>query len=46
MNFINLTIPEHSYLLGFLQADGHLQRSTGQKGKLTIELSRRDKDIL
>lgn len=47
-NQINLTTPEHAYFFGFVQGDGHLSRSKRQpnKGKLTVELSVRDKDIL
>jgi hypothetical protein len=37
--------PEYSYLLGFLHADGHLQESGKNKGKATLEVSVRDKDI-
>ncbi|MFJ8715195.1 LAGLIDADG family homing endonuclease [Streptomyces violaceus] len=44
--FMDLTVPEYAYMFGFLQADGHLQRGIGQKGKLTVELSARDVDLL
>jgi len=43
---LNLQIPEHSYLIGFIQTDGHLQKNKGNKGKLTIEISQKDNDIL
>jgi hypothetical protein len=43
---MDLTIPEYAYMFGFLQADGHLQRGAGQKGKLTVELNARDADVL
>ncbi|MFF0539684.1 LAGLIDADG family homing endonuclease [Streptomyces coelicoflavus] len=44
--FMDLTIPEYAYMFGFLQADGHLYQGTGQKGRLTVELSVRDVDLL
>ncbi|MGW1170272.1 LAGLIDADG family homing endonuclease [Streptomyces sp. NPDC002550] len=44
--FMDLTVPEYAYMFGFLQADGHLQQGAGQKGKLTVELSARDADLL
>ncbi|MEU6468486.1 LAGLIDADG family homing endonuclease [Streptomyces massasporeus] len=43
---MDLTVPEYAYMFGFLQADGHLQRGTGQKGKLTVELKDRDAEVL
>ncbi len=33
-------------MFGFLQADGHLASGPGQKGRLTVEISYRDIDIL
>ncbi|MFE0677030.1 LAGLIDADG family homing endonuclease [Streptomyces sp. NPDC058867] len=44
--FMDLTVPEYAYMFGFLQADGHLSRGVGQKGRLTVEISARDIDIL
>ena len=46
MTFLDLENPEHAYLFGFLQADGHLSQGTGQKGRLTVELSARDAPVL
>ncbi|WP_208033616.1 LAGLIDADG family homing endonuclease [Streptomyces cyanogenus] len=43
---MDLTVPEYAYMFGFLQADGHLYRGTGQKGRLTVELKARDIDLL
>jgi hypothetical protein len=43
---MDLTTPEYAYMFGFLQADGHLQRGAGQKGKLTVELNARDVEVL
>ncbi|MFH9676397.1 LAGLIDADG family homing endonuclease [Streptomyces sp. NPDC017405] len=43
---MDLTVPEYAYMFGFLQADGHLARGTGQKGRLTVELGVRDIDLL
>ncbi|WP_426568989.1 LAGLIDADG family homing endonuclease [Streptomyces canus] len=44
--FMDLTVPEYAYMFGFLQADGHLYESVGQKGRLTVELGIRDIDLL
>ncbi|MFB6694858.1 LAGLIDADG family homing endonuclease [Streptomyces virginiae] len=44
--FMDLQDPRYAYMFGFLQADGHLARGSGQKGKLTAEVSVRDIDIL
>ncbi|MGW4303875.1 hypothetical protein ACWEHT_29445 [Streptomyces sp. NPDC004646] len=44
--FMDLTVPEYAYMFGFLQADGHLERGAGQKGRLSVELSARDRDVL
>ncbi|MER6072360.1 LAGLIDADG family homing endonuclease [Streptomyces sp. NPDC001852] len=43
---MDLTVPEYAYMFGFLQADGHLAKGTGQKGRLTVEISARDIDLL
>lgn len=43
---MDLTVPEYAYMFGFLQADGHLAKGTGQKGRLTVELNIRDVDLL
>lgn len=37
---------ETSYLIGLIQTDGHLSQSTRNRGKLTIELSDLDRDII
>ncbi len=42
----NLNIPEYSYFIGFVQADGHLHSAERNRGKLSIEISHRDLDIL
>ncbi|MGW1611858.1 hypothetical protein ACWCQZ_20980 [Streptomyces sp. NPDC002285] len=44
--FMDLTVPEYAYMFGFLQADGHLAKGAGQKGRLTVEISARDVDLL
>ncbi|WP_308402299.1 hypothetical protein [Streptomyces telluris] len=46
MTFMDLEGPRYAYMFGFLQADGHLQAGTGQKGRLTVEISHRDIGIL
>ena len=43
---IKPSIPEHSYFIGFSYADGHLQDSTRNRGKFSIELKADDSDIL
>lgn len=43
---MDLTVPEYAYMFGFLQADGHLAKGAGQKGRLTVEISARDIDLL
>ncbi|MCZ4609940.1 hypothetical protein O3S80_40470 [Streptomyces sp. Lzd4kr] len=43
---MDLTIPEYAYMFGFLQADGHLQRGVGKKGKLSVEINARDVELL
>ncbi|MEU9455988.1 LAGLIDADG family homing endonuclease [Streptomyces sp. NPDC048277] len=43
---MDLTVPEYAYMFGFLQADGHLAKGVGQKGRLTVEISARDIDLL
>jgi hypothetical protein len=30
---IDLIIPEHSYMFGFFQADGHIEQSDRNRGK-------------
>ncbi|MFI8915628.1 LAGLIDADG family homing endonuclease [Streptomyces sp. NPDC053513] len=44
--FMDLEDPEYAYMFGFLQADGHLARGTGQKGRLSAEINARDIHIL
>jgi len=45
-NSLDLTIPEHAYMFGFIQADGHLYQTTRNRGKLQIELKESDGCIL
>ncbi|WP_406474830.1 hypothetical protein [Streptomyces sp. NBC_01615] len=44
--FMDLTVPEYAYMFGFLQADGHLAKGPGQKGRLTVEINARDVALL
>lgn len=44
--FMDLTIPKYAYMFGFLQADGHLAKGEGQKGRLTVEINARDIGLL
>ncbi|MFD9332802.1 LAGLIDADG family homing endonuclease [Streptomyces sp. NPDC060028] len=46
MRFMDLQDPRYAYMFGFLQADGHLARGRGQKGRLTAEINARDIHIL
>ncbi|WP_328424937.1 LAGLIDADG family homing endonuclease [Streptomyces sp. NBC_00443] len=43
---MDLTVPEYAYMFGFLQADGHLYQQSRQRGRLTVEISSRDIDLL
>ena len=43
---MDLTVPEYAYMFGFLQADGHLAKGVGQKGRLTVEINARDIELL
>ncbi|BBC35660.1 hypothetical protein SGFS_069540 [Streptomyces graminofaciens] len=44
--FMDLTVPAYAYMFGFLQADGHLKQGPGRKGRLSVEISARDIDLL
>ncbi|MEW2296962.1 LAGLIDADG family homing endonuclease [Streptomyces sp. NPDC006743] len=44
--FMDLTDPAYAYMFGFLQADGHLHQGPGRKGRLTVEISARDINLL
>ncbi|WP_372408443.1 LAGLIDADG family homing endonuclease [Streptomyces luteireticuli] len=46
MTFMDLEVPRWAYMFGFLQADGHLSAGAGRRGKLQVEISHRDIDIL
>jgi hypothetical protein len=43
---LDLTRPDHAYVFGFAQADGHLSSDSRNRGCLGIELSERDEDVL
>jgi hypothetical protein len=43
---MDLTVPEYAYMYGFPQADGHLSGSPGRKGRLTVEISAKDRALL
>ncbi|MFC8241182.1 LAGLIDADG family homing endonuclease [Streptomyces chartreusis] len=43
---MDLKVPEYAYMFGFLQADGHLAKGAGQKGRLTVEITVRDIELL
>ncbi|MFI1768644.1 LAGLIDADG family homing endonuclease [Streptomyces sp. NPDC020800] len=45
-HFMDLMVPEYAYMFGFLQADGHLSKGAGQKGRLTVEIGARDVEVL
>ncbi|WP_128432675.1 hypothetical protein [Streptomyces cyaneus] len=44
--FMDLRVPEYAYMFGFLQADGHLSQQSRQRGRLTVEISAGDIDLL
>jgi hypothetical protein len=46
MPVLDLTIPEHAYMFGFFQTDGHLHAGKGNKGTFTMELGKQDEHIL
>ena len=46
MRYLKLKIPEDSYFFEFIQADGSLRTLSRNRGYLTIELSKNDKNIL
>lgn len=43
---INLEDPCYAYLFGFIQTDGHLYNNTRNRGRLSIEVSKKDEAIL
>jgi len=43
---LNVEKQEYSYLVGLLQADGHMHKGKGQKGKMSYEISIKDEDII
>ncbi|MFD3977672.1 hypothetical protein ACFWR6_03755 [Streptomyces griseus] len=45
-DFMDLRHPDYAYMFGFIQADGHLARGAGRKGRLTVEISIRDIAVL
>jgi hypothetical protein len=44
--FLDLKNPVHAYLYGLIQTDGHLSKDTRNRGKLRIEISYTDADVL
>ncbi|MFF4900002.1 LAGLIDADG family homing endonuclease [Streptomyces sp. NPDC001068] len=43
---MDLTVPDYAYMFGFLQADGHLAKGAGRKGRLVVEIGVRDIEVL
>ncbi|MFD8812286.1 LAGLIDADG family homing endonuclease [Streptomyces sp. NPDC059627] len=43
---MDLTVPEYAYMFGFLQTDGHLSQQSRQRGRLAVEISAKDIDLL
>ena len=43
---LDLKRPDHAYMFGFLQCDGHLSQNTRNRGKLSVELSAVDRSLL
>lgn len=46
MSSFDLANPEHAYMFGFIQADGHLSEDSRNRGRLRVELSARDLALL
>ncbi len=44
--YIKLENPYYAYLFGFIQSDGHLYNTTRDRGRLSIEVNKKDEDIL
>lgn len=44
--FFDLAKPHHAYMFGFLQTDANHYQGKGQKGRISIEISARDRPIL
>lgn len=42
----DLSVPEHAYIFGLFQTDGHLRSEARNRGYLALELSDRDADII
>ena len=45
-NSLDITVPDHAYMFGFIQADGHLYETTRNRGRVQIELQEKDEAIL
>jgi hypothetical protein len=43
---LTLENPFYAYLFGLIQTDGHLYQNTRNRGRLSIEVSKRDEEIL
>ncbi|MGR6999808.1 LAGLIDADG family homing endonuclease [Yinghuangia aomiensis] len=43
---MDLTQPEYAYMFGFLQADGHLSAASRNRGRLALEVSSIDRELL
>lgn len=44
--FMDISVPEYAYMIGFLQCDGHLSGSADGKGRLSVELGAGDRSLL
>lgn len=45
-DYMELTNPNYAYMFGFIQGDGHLQASDRNRGRLQVELSECDAELL
>lgn len=43
---LDLKNPNHAYMFGFIQADGHMSKGTRNRGKVSIEIKEEDGHIL
>jgi hypothetical protein len=43
---IDLTDPKYAYMFGLFQTDANLEEASRNRGKLRLEINRRDSDII
>jgi hypothetical protein len=45
-SILDLMRPEHAYIFGFIQTDGHIHEGASNRSSVTIEISDKDDDIV